>query len=124
MWNKNGFSDLNNLHKLIKRHSSSKAHIQSIIKEKTFGKIRIEHALDDQLKIRTENHNQQVRKNREILKRLIDVVCFLGEHELGFRGHTESKNSANKGNYVDLINLLAKYDETLKLHLENSTVPI
>jgi len=39
LWNKNGFSDLNNLHKLIKRHGSSKSHIQAIIKEKTFGNI-------------------------------------------------------------------------------------
>lgn len=122
LWNKSGFSDLNNLHKLIKRHSSSKAHLQSIIKEKTFGKVRIEHALDDQLRISNEQYNQQVRKNRDIIKRLIDVVCFLAEHELGFRGHIESENSSNKGNYVDLIDLLAKYDETLKFHLENSTV--
>lgn len=121
LWNKNGFSDLNNLHKLIKRHGSSKSHLQAIIKEKTFGNIRIEHALDNQLKIASQKHNQEVVKNRAILKRLIDVVCFLGEHELAFRGHTETENSSNKGNYIDLINLIAKYDETLKCHLDNST---
>mgnify|MGYP005984234073 FL=1 len=122
LWNKNGFSDLNNLHKLIKRHSCSKAHIQAIVKEKTFAKIRIEHSLDNQLRISHEQHNQEVRKNREILKRLTDVVCFLGEHELAFRDHIESESSSNKGNYVDLLNLLAKYDEPLKFHLDNSKV--
>jgi len=121
LWNKNGFSDLNNLHKLIKRHGSSKSHIQAIIKEKTFGKTRIEHALDEQLRISTEKHNEEVRKNREILKRFIDVVCFLAEHELTFRGHIENEQSSNKGNYVDLVNLLAKYDEILKIHLDHST---
>lgn len=117
--NRSGFFDLSNLHKLIKRQASSKAHLQSIIKEKTFGKIRTEHALDDQLRLRNEQHNQLVRKNREVLRKFNDRVCFLGEHELGFRGHNESENSVNKGNYVDLINFLAKYDPIMKEHLES-----
>ena len=74
------------------------------------------------MRISHEQHNQEVRKNREILKRLTDVVCFLGEHELAFRDHIESESSSNKGNYVDLLNLLAKYDEPLKFHLDNSKV--
>ncbi|XP_063913276.1 uncharacterized protein LOC135129937 [Zophobas morio] len=101
---------------------NDKAHIQAIVKEKTFAKVIIEHSLDNQLRISHEQHNQEVRKNREILKRLIDVVCFLGEHELAFRDHIESESSSNKGNYVDLLNLLAKYDEPLKFHLDNSKV--
>lgn len=121
LWNKSGFCDLNNLHKLIKRHSCSKAHIQAIIKEKTFGKIRIEHMLDNEQKLAVQKHNEEVRKNREILKRMIDVVCFLGKHELSFRGHSESGSSPNRGNYVDMIHFLSKYDEVLKHHLDNST---
>lgn len=122
LWNKQGFSDLNNLHKLMKRHSISKAHIESIIREKTFGANRREHGLDTELKIQREQHNLQVRKNRDVLKRLIDAVCFLAEQELSFRGHDESEDSVNRGNYVGLINLLSKYDETLRVHIGNSTV--
>ena len=123
VWNKTGFSDLNNLHKVIKRHSSSKNHLECILKLKMFGKLqRIDYALDTHIKIANEKHNELVKKNREILKRFIDVVCFLGVHELSFRGHSESNDAINKGNYKDLLLLISKYDPILAQHLETSTV--
>lgn len=62
-------------------------------------------------------HNDKVKKNREILKRLIDCVIFLGKQELSFRGPDESKESTNRGNYVKLISFLAKHDKDLHYHL-------
>lgn len=121
-WNSVGITDLNNFHKSVKRHVNSKGHLSATIKEKTFGTYRIEHSLDNHLKISHRLHNERVQKNRDVLKRLIDVTCFLGEHELSFRGHNETRESANRGNYIDLVNFLAKYDETLRSHFINSTV--
>ena len=70
---------------------------------KTFGKTRVDLQLNEQERRRTELHNEQVKKNRDILKRLIDTVIFLGKQELAFRGHDESKESNNKGNYIELL---------------------
>lgn len=56
------------------------------------------------------------------MKRLLEIVCVLEEHELGVQGHTEDENSSNRGKYVYLINLLSKYDETLKVHLQQPTI--
>ena len=78
---------------------------------------RIDHALDHHIKIDNLKHNELV-KNHDILKRFIAIVCFLGVHELSFRGHSES---VNKGNYKDLILLISKYDLLAHL-LETSTV--
>lgn len=122
LWNKSGFSDLNNFHKAVKRHVMSKAHLQAVLKEKVFGQTRIDHALNKQIEISHRQHNELVDKNRKILKRFIDVVCFLGQHELGFRGHDETMFSSNRGNFQDLISLMAKYDDCLKNHLEQSSV--
>ncbi|XP_030750580.1 zinc finger MYM-type protein 1 isoform X1 [Sitophilus oryzae] len=123
LWNRTGFSDLNNFSKVVKRHIMSEAHLQAVIKEKLFYKTRIEHVLNKQLEIiNHRQHNELVDKNRQILKRLIDVVCFLGEHELGFRGHDETRASSNTGNFLDLLSLMAKYDDCLKNHLEQSNV--
>lgn len=47
----------NNLQKLIKRHSSTEARIQSIIKEKMSVNTRIAHPLNDQLEVGYEQHN-------------------------------------------------------------------
>ncbi|CAG9832781.1 unnamed protein product [Diabrotica balteata] len=52
----------------------------------------------------------------------VDAVCFLWFLELGFRGHDETSTSANRGNYMDLISLISKYDPCFKTDLEQSSV--
>lgn len=47
---------------------------------------------------------------------------FLAQQELAFRGHDESDSSVNRGNYVELIYLMAQRDELLKTHLATSTI--
>jgi len=47
--------------------------------------------------------------NQEVVRHLIDVTLFLGRHSLPFRGHKEGWDENNKGNFKDLVLLLAKY---------------
>ncbi|CAH1110702.1 unnamed protein product [Psylliodes chrysocephalus] len=77
--------------------------------------------MDHHLKISNKIHNERVKENRDVSQRLIDVTCFLGKHELSFRGHNEASGSANRGNYMDLLSFLAKYDDTLKNYFIDST---
>lgn len=84
--------------------------------------MRIDLQLDEQRHNLTAAQNNKVRQNREILKRLINVVTFLGKQELAFRGHDESKDSENKGNYLELVDFLAEYDSLLRCHLDSATV--
>ena len=90
---KTGFSDLNHLSASISRPE----------KCKTFGKVRVDYLLDHQKKITISNHNETVKRNRHILERLIDAICFLGTQELAFRGYDESLSSVNRGNYIELL---------------------
>lgn len=78
--------------------------------------------LDAQKNATVSRHNEQVSENRKVLERLIDAVCFLGSQELAFRGNDEREESENKGNYVELLNLIAKYDTKLENHLKTSTI--
>lgn len=64
----------------------------------------------------------QVRRNREILKRLIDLTVLLAKQELAFRGHDEREESNNKGNFVEFLNFMATKDPELKNHLESDSV--
>ncbi|KAK1874902.1 Zinc finger MYM-type protein 1 [Dissostichus eleginoides] len=89
---------------------------------KTFGDTRVDLQLNDQLRRETELHNERVNKNREILKRLIDCVLFLGKQELSFRGHDESAESRNRGNYVELLSFLAESNTDLHYHLSTNKV--
>lgn len=76
VWSENGYSNLNNLHNAISKHEKSQAHIFSSLQFKSFASSRIDLQLDSQLRISVQHHNDMVQKNREVLKRFIDTVCF------------------------------------------------
>ncbi|KAL1150355.1 hypothetical protein V6Z11_A10G253100 [Gossypium hirsutum] len=52
--------------------------------------------------------------NRLRLKTSIDVVRWLSFQGCAFRGHDESSGSKNRGNFLELLSLLASYDEKVE----------
>ncbi|XP_016737809.1 zinc finger MYM-type protein 1-like [Gossypium hirsutum] len=54
---------------------------------------------------------QKISANRLRLKTSIDVVRRLSFQGCAFRGHDESSESKNRGNFLELLSLLASYDE-------------
>ncbi|XP_019896449.1 uncharacterized protein LOC105029183 isoform X1 [Esox lucius] len=122
VWSQAGFANLNCLTKAATRHQSTAGHLQATVLLKTFGDVRVDVQLNEQMQRETELHNEKVKKNREILKRLIDCVIFLGVQELSFRGQDESKESTNRGNFVELISFLAEHDKDLHYHLSTNEV--
>ncbi|KAJ4431892.1 hypothetical protein ANN_20498 [Periplaneta americana] len=123
MWSKEGFSNMNSLRTAVLKHDKSKGHIYSSMNFANFGKTRIDLQLDKQKVLHINQHNALVKKkNREILLRLINAVCFLGKQELAFRGHDESVESDNRGNYIEYLSSLSEFDHLLANHLESSTV--
>lgn len=122
VWTKTGFSDLSHLSSAQQRHERSQSHVESFLKCKMFGKQRIDVLIDSQHKDNISKHNELVKKNRDILKRLIDAVCYLAKQELPLRGHDESADSLDKGNYLEFLEALRAYDPLLDNHLKTATV--
>jgi hypothetical protein len=61
------------------------------------------------------------KKNRIRLNASIDSVRYLLSQGLAFRGHDESKESKNKGNFRELVKTLANQnDDIKKVVLENA----
>ena len=87
-----------------------------------FGKQRIDTLLNSQQQVNVTRYNEQVKKNEEILKRLIDTVVYLAKQELPLRGRDESASSLNRGNYVELLNTLRDYDPLLDQHMDSSSL--
>lgn len=52
-------------------------------------------------------------KNRETMKKLIDIVLCLDVSGKSFRGHTEKTNDVHKGLFLDIVRLLRKYNPFL-----------
>jgi hypothetical protein len=51
----------------------------------------------------------------------VDCIYFLQQQRLAFRGHDESKESSNQGNFRELLRFLAKHNEEIdKIILKNA----
>jgi len=65
--------------------------------------------------------SQQILNNWLCLKVSIDVVKWLKFQACAFRGHDESVGSKNRGNFLEMIKLLASYNEEMdEFVLENA----
>lgn len=120
-WVTAGFADLANLSRGIERHGKSKNHIDSAVKLKLFGRVRNGKTLDLARSISTKKHNEQVKRNRDILMRLIVAAVYLARQQQAFRGQSGAP-SANRGNFVELVHAFSEFDNTLAEHLESSPV--
>ena len=61
-------------------------------------------------------HAKKVKENRGFLAIIIETIIFLAKQGLAFRGHDESPESLNRGNFLELINF--QYNSELKTHLD------
>nr|CAI5849736.1 unnamed protein product [Callosobruchus analis] len=119
-WSKLGFADLKNLRRALDRHSKSKEHLASQCKIKLFGKQNIATSIYSARKTAIISYNNQVRENRNNLKKLIDITIYLAGQDLAFRGHNESSESYNRGNYKELVSLFEKYDDNFNKFINNN----
>ncbi|KAG1665146.1 HD domain-containing protein 2 [Nymphon striatum] len=67
--------------------------------------------LDEQIKVEQERH---------ILRRVMAMICLLAERGLAFRGDGEIFGSPNNGNFLGLLELIAKFDTFLMKEIKES----
>ncbi|KAL4091527.1 hypothetical protein QTP88_026201 [Uroleucon formosanum] len=106
-WTRHGFSNWNKGTTGIIMHETSEAHIMASIKA---AYRQAEYPLIQSMK---ESVVANIAFNKEIVKHLIDLMLYLGRHSLPFRGHREGWQENIRGNYKDLVLLLAKYSPAL-----------
>ena len=68
-------------------------------------------------------HSRKEKENRSIVQVIFDVVRHLAKQNSAFRGHDESADSTNQGNFLEELEFLTKYHEPLRWwmveHLQN-----
>ena len=64
-----------------------------------------------------ERFNEEVRQNIVTLKLFSEAVLYLSKQELPLRGHHESSAGLNKGNYRELLELIARFDPQFECRL-------
>uniref|UniRef100_H3ABB3 DUF4371 domain-containing protein n=1 Tax=Latimeria chalumnae TaxID=7897 RepID=H3ABB3_LATCH len=103
-----GVRDWRHLSSKIEYHETSKIHLDSCL---VYEQWRLHGTINEDFKTQI-----QKEKNfwRQVLERLINVTLTLSICNLAFRGHREVLGHANSGNFLSIVELLAKYDPVLK----------
>ena len=57
---------------------------------------------------------------RALLERVVETIRFLSERGLAFRGSDEVVGSPRNGNYLGILELLAKFDPFLAQHISHN----
>ena len=65
-----------------------------------------------------EEDERVVLSNRHYLKCLAEVILLCAKQNLALRGHDESKESSNPGNFLAVFELLARHDHELFKRIE------
>ena len=61
-------------------------------------------------KARKEKEREE---NRKVVQTIFDVVRHLAKHNCAFRGHDEGVDSSNRGNFLEELAFIAKFDKPL-----------
>lgn len=119
-----GDEDFKHIYQNVKRHELSSNHMNAARCYFNFQQEKnIECFIDKEMK---EKRNEKIRLNRLCLHRIIDIIRFIAKQGLAYRGKNESayklkeKDIDGKGNFLELVLLLAKYDDILKMYIDTT----
>ncbi|XP_076324657.1 zinc finger MYM-type protein 1-like [Tachypleus tridentatus] len=71
---------------------------------------RIQHALN-------ASHAETVKENRHYIRATIDALLYIACQNEAQRGHREGSQSDNRANFLELLDMISRYDEIVKKKL-------
>ena len=118
-WTKEGCGKFSNLS--LSGHAKTDSHERNVVRlseyrlststNNVFAQVNEQHAMN------LTSREIEKRNLCAVLSRIFDSVGFLAKQNLAFRGHDESASSLNRGNFKEMLSVIAKYDSTLNTHL-------
>uniref|UniRef100_A0A8C5EZQ7 TTF-type domain-containing protein n=1 Tax=Gopherus evgoodei TaxID=1825980 RepID=A0A8C5EZQ7_9SAUR len=104
------------LSKRLQQHETGKGHQDCMVKWFDLQSGIVNRTSIDQLELQAFLKERDFWRN--VVKRMVDVVIFLSERNLAFRGSNEKLGDPSNGNFLGLFELLAKYDTVLSKLLQ------
>ena len=108
-----GYNDWKNASSRFTAHERSTTHVTAV---QNFNCLKEEKGRIDKCLVR--EYNAEVAHWHAILHRVVEVIKFLAERGLGFRGQNETIGSKSNGNYLGVLELISKFDQFLSTHRE------
>lgn len=66
----------------------------------------------------TSLHEKEIEGNRHYIKQLARVLSLTARQKIAQRGHKEDVDSPNRGNFLEILELLGDEDNIVKKHLK------
>lgn len=108
-----GFNKWKNIGEKCTKHSESATHKTADESWKMYRNTlkvgRVDQQLDPEFK-----DNAVVTLHEEHIRTVLDIILFLAQQELAFRGDDETIDSLNRGNFLELFDFICKYDPIVK----------
>lgn len=118
-WPVTGTSDWSHLTRNISAHEKFEEHYKAFKQWKEFdSRLKIGKTIDA---AHERIMQSEIEHWRDVLKRIIAVLQFLGSQSLALRGTSSTLYDRNNGNFLKLIELLGKFDKTMEEHLRRVT---
>ena len=118
-----GFSNWKNAKasksKGLNGHASSDCHINSIVAWAEYKRMQSSSTSVGQ--ILNEAHQRAVEENRSCIKTVAEILLYTGRQNIAQRGHREQDDAAaglNKGNVLELLNLIGKHHSKIAKKIE------
>lgn len=101
---------------VLARHANCITHKQSTIAWNQSLALEKHHSVAEQLGIARA---EQIKKNRHYVMTIIEVLLLCSKQEIALRGHDESDTSLNKGNFREILEVIARHDSVVKDRLNH-----
>lgn len=104
-----GYRDWKNIGNALAKHGTSDSHLEASAFWEDFKRSGCDNAPSISQNL-AKGHDKIVSSNRDYLIRIVDSLLLLVRQGQGIRGHNEGENSSNRGNFLELLDFLTKYD--------------
>lgn len=103
--------------KIRSKHSHSDCHKHSMSIWVGYKQARIHGSVSDQL---SSERAKTIQENRQYLKSICQVAVLCARQDIGLRGHCKHEGSSNKGNFLEILDLVASENSFLKKRMQDA----
>lgn len=88
-------------------HNNSFSHKQSVVAWEQYRATSSSGTVVEQL---GSNRSEMIKKNRHYFQAICDLILTCCRQDIALRGHRETNESSNRGNFLEFLLLISRYD--------------
>ena len=112
-----GFCDWKKITEKLNKHVNSEEHKKCMEKWNSYNISKTSGSVAMQI---SNAHQKEVSENKLYIEKIFSIMIYLCSQGLAIRGHDQSKNSNNQGNFLELCNLFSKFDSDFNNKFNNT----